>query len=197
NVVGSVISLTSNFIAGGALIAMLSPLSFSTGILIIAAGILLYTIWSGLRASILTDFIQVCGMLGAAVIIVPAVFFSAGGPSVFEAGAVHLTAEQQNFFSSEAFFNQGAPYIAAVLAYAIGNQTIAQRLFAVREDMIKSTFITATLGYGATVIGVGMLGVLALYMGIEPLDGDVNNLVPQLAANYLGVGFLCIFCLMV
>lgn len=197
NVVGSVISLTSNFIAGGALIAMLSPLSFSTGILIIASGVLLYTIWSGLRASILTDFIQVCGMLGAAVIIVPAVFFSAGGPSVFEAGAVNLTADQQNFFSSEAFFNQGAPYIAAVLAYAIGNQTIAQRLFAVREDMIKSTFITATLGYGATVIGVGMLGVLALYMGIEPLDGDVNNLVPQLAANYLGVGFLCIFFLMV
>src|SRR5690606_35218504 len=67
NVVGSVISLTSNFIAGGALIAMLSPLSFSTGILIIASGVLLYTIWSGLRASILTDFIQVCGMLGAAV----------------------------------------------------------------------------------------------------------------------------------
>ena len=197
NVVGSVISLTSNFIAGGALIAMLSPLSFSTGILIIAAGILLYTIWSGLRASILTDFIQVCGMLGAAVIIVPAVFFSAGGPSVFEAGAVNLTDEQQNFFSSEAFFNQGAPYIAAVLAYAIGNQTIAQRLFAVREDMIKPTFITATLGYGATVIGVGMLGVLALYMGVEPLDGDVNNLVPQLAASYLGVGLLCVFFLMV
>ena len=40
--------------------------------------------------------------------------------------------------------NQGAPYIAAVLAYAIGNQTIAQRLFAVREDLIKPTFITAT-----------------------------------------------------
>lgn len=197
NVVGSVISLTSNFIAGGALIAMLSPLSFSTGILIVAAGVLLYTLWSGLRASILTDFIQVCGMLGAVIIIVPAIFFSAGGPSVFEVGAHNLSVEQQSFFSSDAFFNQGAPYIAAVLAYAIGNQTIAQRLFAVREDMIKPTFITATVGYGATVIGVGMLGVLALYMGIEPLDGDVNNLVPQLAASYLGIGMLCVFFLLI
>jgi Na+/proline symporter len=197
NVVGSVISLTSNFIAGGALIAMLSPLSFSTGILIVAAGVLLYTLWSGLRASILTDFIQICGMLGAVIVIVPAIFFSAGGPSVFEVGAHNLSVEQQNFFSSDAFFNQGAPYIAAVLAYAIGNQTIAQRLFAVREDMIKPTFITATVGYGATVIGVGMLGVLALYMGIEPLDGDVNNLVPQLAASYLGIGMLCVFFLLI
>lgn len=197
NVVGSVISLTSNFIAGGALIAMLSPLSFSTGILIVAAGVLLYTLWSGLRASILTDFVQVCGMLGAVIIIVPAIFFNAGGPSVFETGAQNLTSEQQSFFSSEAFFNQGAPYIAAVLAYAIGNQTIAQRLFAVREDMIKPTFITATVGYGATVIGVGMLGVVALYIGIEPLDGDMNNLVPQLAATYLGIGMLCIFFLLI
>lgn len=197
NVVGSIISLTSNFIAGGALISMLSPISFSTGILIIASGILLYTLWSGLRASILTDFIQICGMLGAVVIIVPVIFFSAGGPSIFEIGAQNLTPQQQSFFSSDAFFNQGAPYIAAVLAYAIGNQTIAQRLFAVREDMIKPTFITATVGYGATVIGVGMLGVLALYIGIEPLDGDTNNLVPQLAANYLGVGMLCLFFLLI
>lgn len=151
NVLGSLLSLTSNFIAGGALIAMLSPLSFSAGILMIAGGVLLYTLWSGVRASILTEFIQVCAMLGAVVVIVPAVFFAAGGPAIFIEGAMNLTPLQQSFFSSDAFFNQGAPYIAAVLACAIGNQTIAQRLFAVREDKIKQTFITATIGYGATV----------------------------------------------
>ncbi|MBV2143445.1 sodium:proline symporter [Falsochrobactrum sp. TDYN1] len=197
NILGSLLSLTSNFIAGGALIAMLSPLSFSTGILIIATGVLLYTLWSGLRASILTDFIQVCAMLGAVVIIVPAVFFSAGGTEIFVTGAINLTPEQKSFFSSDAFLNQGAPYIAAVLAYAIGNQTIAQRLFAVRPDMIKRTFITATVGYGATVIGVGILGVIALYIGVVPMGGDTNNLIPQLAATYLGKGLLCVFFIMV
>lgn len=197
NVLGSLLSLTSNFIAGGALIAMLSPLSFGAGILMIAGGVLLYTLWSGVRASILTDFIQVCAMLGAVVVIVPAVFFAAGGPSIFADGGSNLTASQQSFFSSDAFFNQGAPYIAAVLAYAIGNQTIAQRLFAVREDKIKQTFITATVGYGATVIGVGILGVLALYLGIEPAGGDTNNLIPQLASIYLGPLLLCVFFVMV
>src|SRR5690625_7559890 len=93
--------------------------------------------------------------------------------------------------------NQGAPYIAAVLAYAIGNQTIAQRLFAVRQDLIKPTYITATVGYGAMVIGVGMLGVLALYLGMEPLGGDVNNLMPQMAATYLPMALLVLFFLMV
>src|SRR5699024_7712242 len=96
----------------------------------------------------------------------------------------NLSAQQSSFFSSEAFLNQGAPYIAAVLAYAIGNQTIAQRLFAAREDLIKKTFITATVGYGAMVIGVGMLGVMALYLGLEPVDNDMNNLIPQMAISY-------------
>ena len=196
---GSVISLTSNFIAGGALISLLSPLSFGAGILIVAAGVLLYTLWSGFRASVLTDFAQVMAMLGATVIIIPAVFFAAGGPDMFQAGveAGHVTAQQQSFFSSDAFMNQGAPYIAAVLAYAIGNQTIAQRLFAVREDLIQPTLVTATLGYGGTVIGVGMLGVMALYLGVEPLDGDVNNLLPQMVADHLPLALVALAFLMI
>lgn len=196
---GSVISLTSNFIAGGALIAILSPLSFGAGIVIVAGGVLLYTLWSGFRASVLTDFAQVMAMLGATVIIIPAVFFAAGGPGMFEAGvqAGNVTAQQRDFFSSEAFMNQGAPYIAAVLAYAIGNQTIAQRLFAVREDLIKPTFLTATVGYGGTVIGVGMIGVMALYLGVQPLDGDVNNLLPQMVSSYLPLLVVALAFLMI
>src|SRR5690554_4756697 len=197
NVLGSVISLTSNFIAGGAVISMLSPFSFGQGILFVAGGVLLYTLWSGFRASVLTDFAQVVAMLGAVVIIVPVIFFAAGGTDMIAQGASNLTPEQSNFFSSEAFLNQGAPYIAAVLAYAIGNQTIAQRLFAVREDLIKPTFITATVGYGATIIGIGMLGVLALYLGVEPTGGDVNNLIPQLATTYLGPVLLAVFFVMI
>ena len=199
NVLGSLISLTSNFIAGGALIAILSPLNFGAGILIVAGGVLLYTLWSGFRASVLTDFAQVMAILGAGAIIIPTIFFVAGGPSMFEAGvaAGNVTPQQENFFSSQAFLNQGAPYIAAVLAYAIGNQTIAQRLFAVREDLIKPTFITATIGYGAAVIGVGMLGVMALYLGVNPMEGDLNNLIPQMVATYLGPVLVALAFLMI
>ena len=197
NILGSVISLTSNFIAGGALIAMLSPFSFIQGVIVIAGGVLLYTLWSGFRASVLTDFAQVLAMLGAVIIIVPSIFFFLGGVELFSSGAQNLTPQQQSFFSSDAFLNQGAPYIAAVLAYAIGNQTIAQRLFAVREDLIKPTFITATIGYGATIIGIGMVGVLALYAGISPSDGDPNNLLPQVAAEYLPGVLVAVFFIMI
>lgn len=185
NVVGSVISLMVNFTAAGALVSILSPLSFVQGVMIAGVGVLSYTLWSGFRASVFTDFGQLVAMILAAVIIIPMIFFQLGGPTLFEAGMANLTLEQQDFFSTTAILEQGAPFFVAVLAYAIGNQTIAQRLFAVREDLIKSSFITATIGYGSIVIGLGMLGLLALLAGVTPIDGDLNNLIPQMAATYL------------
>src|SRR5690554_156661 len=185
NVVGSIISLMVNFTAAGALVSILSPLSFVQGVMIAGVGVLSYTLWSGFRASVFTDFGQLVAMILAAVIIIPMIFFKLGGPSLFETGMVNLTLEQQDFFSTTAILEQGAPFFVAVLAYAIGNQTIAQRLFAVREDLIKSSFITATIGYGSIVIGLGMLGLLALLAGVTPIDGDLNNLIPQMAATYL------------
>src|SRR5690606_8135528 len=117
--------------------------------------------------------------------IIPIIFVNAGGTEMLMANMGKLSSEQQNFFSTTAILEQGAPYFVAVLAYAIGNQTIAQRLFAVREDLIKPTFLTATVGYGAVVIGLGMLGMLALFTGMQPADGNMNNIIPQMALAYL------------
>lgn len=188
NVAGSIISLTANFIAAGALIYVLTPFSFGTGVLVIAIGVLCYTIWSGFRASVLTDFIQLVAMMGAAVIIIPTIFFAAGGPEMLSGGMETLrdqNPQKADFWSKDAFLYQGAPYMVAVLAYAIGNQTIMQRLFSVRVDRIKSTFITATFGYAGTVIGLGMLGVLAAMIGMQPADGNTNNLIPQMGVEFL------------
>lgn len=185
NVVGSIISLMVNFTAAGALVSILSPLTFVQGVMIAGVGVLSYTFWSGFRSSVFTDFGQLIAMVVAAVIIIPVIFFKLGGPELFEVGMVNLTPEQASFYSPTAILEQGAPFFVAVLAYAIGNQTIAQRLFAVREDLIKPSFITATIGYGSIVIGLGMLGLLALLAGVEPIDGDLNNLIPQMAATYL------------
>lgn len=197
NVLGSMISLMVNFTAAGALVAVLSPLSFQTGVIIAGVGVLSYTLTSGFRASVYTDFAQLVALMAIAVVIIPAVLFSMGGPSVIAAGLSNLTLEQQNFFSMDAILHQGAPYFVAVLAYAIGNQTISQRLFAVNEAHIKKTFITATLGYGAIVIGLGMIGLMAATAGIVPIDGEMNNLIPQVVSTYLPPVFIALFFILV
>ncbi len=197
NLLGSIISLMVNFTAAGALVSVLSPLSFQTGVIIAGVGVLSYTLWSGFRASVLTDFAQLIALMAIAVVIIPAVLFAMGGPAEVMNGFDHLTAEQANLFSTDAVLHQGAPYFVAVLAYAIGNQTISQRLFAVNEKHIKPTFLTATLGYGAIVIGLGMIGLMALTTGVEPLNGDMNNLIPQMVSSYLPPVFIALFFILV
>ncbi|EHJ93281.1 sodium:solute symporter family protein [Vreelandella boliviensis] len=197
NILGSIISLMVNFTASGALVSVLSPLSFQAGVVIAGVGVLGYTLWSGFRASVLTDFAQLMAMMAVAILIIPAVMFALGGPQTLSDGMSLLTPEQANLFSMDAILNQGAPFFVAVLAYAIGNQTISQRLFAVREDHIKPTFITATIGYGAIVIGLGMIGLMALMTGMEPIGGDMNNLIPQMVSMYLSPVFIALFFILV
>ncbi len=197
NLMGSLISLMVNFTAAGALVSVLSPLSFQTGVIIAGVGVLSYTLTSGFRASVFTDFAQLVALMAIGVIIIPAVLFSMGGPAVMVSGLSNLTLEQQDFFSSEAFFQQGAPYFVAVLANAIGNQTITQRLFAIDKTKIKATFVTATVGYAGIVIGLGMIGLMALTIGIEPLDGNMNNLIPQMVSMYLHPVFIALFFILV
>lgn len=197
NVLGSVISLMVNFTAAGALVAVLSPLSFQAGVIIAGVGVLGYTLWSGFRASVLTDFAQLVALMAIAIVIIPAVLFAMGGPGAMVAGLDNLTVEQSSLFSMTAILEQGAPFFVAVLAYAIGNQTISQRLFAVNESHIKPTFITATVGYGAIVIGLGMIGLMALTLGMEPMNGDMNNLIPQMVSSYLPPVFIGLFFILV
>ncbi|PLC50719.1 sodium:proline symporter [Pollutimonas subterranea] len=197
NLIGSCISLMVNFTAAGALVSILSPLNFIQGVLIAGLGVLSYTLWSGFRASVMTDFAQLIAMILAAVVIIPIIFINAGGTDMLMTNMSNLTDQQSDFFSTKALLEQGAPYFVAVLAYAIGNQTIAQRLFAVREDLIKSTFLTATIGYGAVVIGLGMLGMLALFVGLVPANGNMNNIIPQMASTYLPPFAIALFFILV
>lgn len=197
NLMGSLISLMVNFTAAGALVSVLSPLSFQTGVMIAGIGVLSYTLTSGFRASVFTDFAQLVALMAIGVVIIPAVLFAMGGPQAMVDGLPNLTAQQQDFFSSDAFFNQGAPYFVAVLAYAIGNQTITQRLFAIDKTKIKATFVTATVGYAGIVIGLGTIGLMALTVGIEPLNGDMNNLIPQMVSTYLHPIFIALFFILV
>ncbi|WP_261868792.1 hypothetical protein [Psychrobacter sp. JCM 18901] len=98
NIMGSLISLMVNFTAAGALVSVLSPLSFQTGVMIAGIGVLSYTLTSGFRASVFTDFAQLVALMAIGIVIIPAVLFGMGGPEVMVSGLSNLTLEQQNFF---------------------------------------------------------------------------------------------------
>ena len=197
NFLGSGGSLVVNITACGALVSVLSPLTFFHGVLAAGVGILAYTLWSGFRASVITDFVQVSALMLVTIVTIPTILWAVGGPGELAANMGNLTAEQRDPFSMDAILHQGAPFFAAVLSYAIGNQTISQRIFAARPDRIKAVFITSTFGYGAIVIGLGMLGLVALLIGMQPVGDDPNNLLPQMASGFLPAGLAIAFAVLI
>jgi Na+/proline symporter len=178
-------SLIVNFTAAAALLSLFSPLSQLAALLLTAAIVLGYSLLTGIRASLSTDLVQIAAMVVIAAIAVPVIFFNAGGPSGFADSLATLDAGEANFFSLQGFLGQGAPMMALVLAYAFANATVWQRIWVVSERKLKSTYITSGLMYMALVFGVGTLGFIALTQGLSPVDGSTNNIVPQVANQFL------------
>jgi Na+/proline symporter len=198
NSFGSTVSLTVNLMAAGSLISMFSSISYEWGVIGIGAIILAYVIKSGFRSSVITDYVQITAMFIVAIVGIPMMVNSMGGVSAMYTGLdQNLSPAQASIFSRDALFGQGIPMFVAILSWAIGNQTLIQRVFGIKEDKIKYSFMTASVGYGAIVIGIGTLGFAAAAVGITPVQGDPNNLVPQLASTHLPFAFAIAFMLLI
>lgn len=194
NYLNSQYSMILNFTAGAALLSLVSPLSYEISLVLIALTVLGYSMFSGIRASIATDAVQMAAIAVIAFIVVPVIVWRAGGPVELAAALPELGDERATFWSLPAFLGQGAPMMALILAYAFANPTVWQRIWALRERDLGRIYVRSGLVYMVVVAGVGMLGLIALLVGIEPADGDLNTLVPLVAGTYLpawlGVGFV-------
>ncbi|MBW3602851.1 MAG: sodium:proline symporter, partial [Actinobacteria bacterium] len=157
NYVNSQYSLIINFTAGAAIISLFSPLSYEASLVVTAVIVVGYSILSGIRASVVTDLVQVAAMVLVAAVAVPLVFFHAGGPGAFAAALPRL-GEQGQLLSLQAFLGQGAPMMALILAYAFANPTVWQRIWVVRDRQLRGTFVTSGLMYMALTFSVGTFG---------------------------------------
>lgn len=178
-------SLVVNFTAAGALLSLFSPLAYEAAVVVVALTVLIYSASSGIRASVVTDLVQMAAIVLLAAAVVPLVLTGAGGPGAIAAGLAAFDAEASSFWSLDAFLGQGAPMMALVLAYAFANPTVWQRIWTVRERDLRRVYLTSGLLYMAVIFAVGTVGVVALATGVAPVDGDLNTLVPAVAVAYL------------
>jgi len=75
-----------NCVAGGTLISLLAGIPYTIGVLMMAGVALGYSLISGLRASVLSDVLQMTMILGIAFIIVPWVTVESGGITTILSG---------------------------------------------------------------------------------------------------------------
>lgn len=197
NYLNSQYSLILNFTAGATLLALVSPLSYEVALVALAAIVLGYSVFSGIRASIVTDVAQITAIVVITVIVVPTVVWRAGGPAELAAALPQLGDQRASLWSMDAFLGQGAPMMALILAYAFANPTVWQRVWAVRERELARVHVTSGVAYMIVVSGVGLLGLVALLEGLTPVDGDLNTLIPLVAGSYLPLWLGAAFVLLV
>ncbi|MBD3223697.1 MAG: hypothetical protein GF313_03145 [Caldithrix sp.] len=150
-----------NCLAGGTLLHILTGMNFSLAVLSLSLIALIYSLISGLEASILTDIIQMLMILIVAFILVPWVVIKAGGISVITNGFGGVTGEFGNIFNLWIAYSFGIATTLGLISGPIGDQMFFQRGFAVKYRHIVKTFVVGGLLFGLVPITLSALGFVA------------------------------------
>lgn len=180
----AVSSFAVQLLAGGVLIAALTGIPFLQVTLALAAIALSYSLWSGLRASVMTDWLQMVLIAVGGLILVPWVVASAGGVSTVVDGLAGHTGTYGSIFSGDGatvFFSFGIAVTIGLMSGPFGDQSFYQRAFAIREREIRRAFLVGAAVFALVPLLMATLGFVAAGSGLEIENRQLVNLETLLA----------------
>jgi SSS family transporter len=191
-------AIVINCLAGGALLHAVSGLDFSQAIIGISIIALAYSLFSGLKASIFTDIIQMIMVLLITFILVPWAVSSAGGIDVLRQGLAGIDGKDRDLLDPRIAFTIGIPMTLSLLAGPFGDQMFFQRAMAVREKDIVGTFVLGGILFGFVPIVLSLLGFIGVVLAKTDniTVSDPQMIGPIVIAHLLPAGALYAFCLM-
>jgi Na+/proline symporter len=154
-----------------------------------------YSQFSGIKASILTDSIQMVFML---IVSICFMFFgikNGGGIETLTTGLGGFTRDASSLISKrgiEIFFGFGLPTTVGLISGPFGDQCFWQRAFSVRKDRIGRAFFIGALLFGIVPLSMGILGFVGAGMGYAAVDTGVINfeLISELFPLWAVIPFL-------
>jgi len=159
---------------GGMMLEFLTGIPLNTAMVLLSLIGLSYSLLSGLKASIVTDLVQIIMIFIVSLIIIPWVIYNAGGITAVENGLGGLI-NNTNIFDPSIAFSFGIITSIGLLSGAISDQQYWQRSFAIKEKDIKKSFIIGSLLFGLVPITLSVLGFLAANQDLNiSLSSDVG-----------------------
>ncbi len=155
-------AIVINTLAGGTLLHIISGINLHFAIAAMAVIALSYTLLSGLRASILTDAIQMLMLLGIAFVLIPWCIIKSGGISAVISGLGGADGTHRSLWDPWIAFTMGIPMTLSLISGPVGDQVFFQRAMAVKKDHIAKTFILGGLLFGIVPITLSLLGFLGV-----------------------------------
>lgn len=191
----AVLSTAVQLLAGGKTLALLTGLPFWSMTLALAAIAYSYSRFSGIKASVATDVVQLgIILLGGALLVALGLRLTSGLETV-RAGLGSISGEYTSLTSAsgvEVLLSFGLPTAVGLISGPFGDQCFWQRAFSIREDRIGRSFFAAALLFAIVPIAMGTIGFLAAGTGFQAADtGMVNfEFVMSLLPAWVLVPFL-------
>jgi len=174
----SVLSTGVQLLAGSKLLSSVTGVPFWAMTIILAVIAYSYSQFSGIKASVTTDIIQMLLILLTLGLIVPWLIKSAGDISVIVDGLSGIYGGYGSLFSKsglEVFLGFGLPTAIGLLSGPFGDQSFWQRAFSIKEKSVGKAFFFGALIFGLVPFGMGLLGYIAAGNGFIAVDSSMVN----------------------
>ena len=191
----AVLSTAVQLLAGGKTLSLLTGLPFWSMTFALALIAYSYSRFSGLKASVATDVVQLGIILLGGALLVFLGFQRAGGVDTVVKGLGSITGEFTSLTSAsgiEVLLSFGLPTAIGLISGPFGDQCFWQRAFSIRENRIGRSFFGAAILFALVPIFMGTIGFLAAGTGFQASDpGMVNwEFVMSLLPSWVLVPFL-------
>lgn len=191
----STLSTGVQLLAGSKILSMLTGIPFAAITVIMAVIAFSYSQFSGIKASILTDAVQMVLMLGISIGFVVFSVKNGGGLETLVTGLGGATGDARSLFSNrgwEIFLGFGLPTMIGLISGPFGDQCFWQRAFCVKKDKIGSAFFVGALLFGIVPLSMGILGLVGAGIGYVAVDTGVINfeLISTLFPAWVVIPFL-------
>lgn len=173
----SVLSTGVQLLAGSQILSAATGLSFPVITVLLAAIAFSYSQFSGIKASMVTDAIQMVFMLTACILFVVFGIQYAGTVGVLR-GLAGRNGDYTSLFGLEGrklFFSFGLPTAIGLISGPFGDQSFWQRSFAVKEKHLGRAFLVGALVFGIVPLSMGILGFIGAGTGYEAQALGVIN----------------------
>lgn len=174
----SALSTGVQLLAGSKILSLLTGIPFAAMTVIMAVIAFSYSQFSGIKASILTDAVQMVFMLAASIGFVAFGVKNGGGMETLVTGLGGATGDAGSLFSKrgwEIFLGFGLPTTIGLISGPFGDQCFWQRAFCVRKDRIGRAFFVGALLFGIVPLSMGVLGFIGSGMGYVAADTGIIN----------------------
>ena len=173
----SVLSTGVQLLAGSQILSVVTGISFVTMTILLAVIAVSYSLFSGIKASMLTDAIQMVFMLVACSLFVAFGVKNTGYETIMH-GLSGISGNCGNLFDKEGieiFLSFGLPTTVGLLSGPFGDQSFWQRAFAVKKEKLGKAFLLGAVLFAVVPLAMGILGLMGAGSGYQAENIGIIN----------------------